>query len=104
MILGSHVSLGVLRHITLGHDVRVSRDVFIKMASFDSSTGRPPYSYTSKPVIIQKGVWSSARAIILGWGTLVENAAVAAVSRLVPARTSVAGVSVRTIQTSKSQE
>lgn len=78
VIRGSNVSIDAHSSVTLGDDVRVSRDVIIETAGLDFSNGRPPYEHISKPIVIKKGVWIGARAIILGGVTLGENVVVAA--------------------------
>lgn len=101
VVIGSNVSLGAHSPITLGDEVRISRDVIIETAGLDFSTGQPPYRHVSKPITIEKGVWIGARAIILGGVTLGENVVVAAgsvVSRSVPAGTIVAGVPARPLR------
>lgn len=106
-IIGSNVSLGAHSPITLGDDVRISRDVIIETAGLDFSTGQSPYTHISKPITIEKGVWIGARAIILGGVTLGENAVVAAgsvVSRSVLPGEVVAGVPARPIKANRSKE
>lgn len=107
VIIGANVSLGAHSPITLGDDVRISRDVIIETAGLDFSTGQPPYKHVSKPIIIEKGVWIGARAIILGGVTLGENAVVAAgsvVSRSVEPGQLVAGIPARPIRTGRPKE
>ncbi|MFG6519364.1 acyltransferase [Sulfitobacter sp. 1A13496] len=107
VIIGSNVSLGAHSPITMGDDVRISRDVIIETAGLNYSTGRPPYKHISKPVTIEKGVWIGARAIVLGGVTLGENAVIAAgsvVSRSVPPGTTVAGIPARSIRSKKPKE
>lgn len=107
VVIGSNVSLGAHSLITLGDDVRISRDVIIETAGLDFSTGQPPYRHVSKPIKIEKGVWIGARAIILGGVTLGENVVVAAgsvVSRSFPAGSIVAGVPARSLQNPTSKE
>lgn len=107
VVIGSNASLGAHSPITMGDDVRISRDVIIETAGLDFSTGQPPYNHTSKPIHIEKGVWIGARAIILGGVSLGENAVVAAgsvVSRSVPPGQIVGGVPARPIQIAKPKE
>lgn len=107
VVIGSNVSLGAHSPITMGDNVRLSRDVIIETAGLDFSTGRPPYKHDSKPIMIEKGVWIGARAIILGGVTLGENAIVAAgsvVSRSVEPGQLVAGIPARPIRTGISKE
>lgn len=107
VIIGSNVSLGAHSPITLGDDVRISRDVIIETAGLDFSASQPPYTHISKPVTIEKGVWIGARAIILGGVTIGENAVVAAgsvVSRSVPPGVIIAGVPARPIKANESKE
>ncbi|WP_425045267.1 acyltransferase [Primorskyibacter sp. S87] len=107
VVIGSNVSLGAHSPITMGDDVRISRDVIIETAGLDFSTGQPPYTHISKPVAIEKGVWIGARAVILGGVTLGENAVVAAgsvVSRSVPPGVIVAGVPARPIKANRFKE
>ena len=102
VVIGSNVSLGAHSPISIGDNVRISRDVIIETAGLDFSTGQPPYIHVSKPINIEKGVWIGARAIILGGVTLGENAVVAAgavVSRSVEPGKLVAGIPARPIRT-----
>ena len=102
VVIGSNVSLGAHSPITMGDNVRISRDVIIETAGLDFSTGQPPYRHVSKPIIIQNGAWIGARAIVLGGVTVGENAVVAAgsvVSRSVEPGQLVAGIPARPIQT-----
>lgn len=101
VVIGSNVSLGAHSRITLGDDVRISRDVIIETAGLDFSTNRPPYKHVSKPITIGRGSWIGARAIILGGGSVGENAVVAAgavVSRPVEAGAVVAGIPARPVR------
>lgn len=107
VVIGSNVSLGAHSPITMGDNVRISRDVIIETAGLDFSTGQPPYKHVSKPINIEKGVWIGARAIILGGVTLGENAVVAAgsvVSRSVEPGQLVAGIPARPIRTGRPKE
>lgn len=107
VVIGSNVSLGAHSPITMGDNVRISRDVIIETAGLDFSTGQAPYVHVSKPINIEKGVWIGARAIILGGVTLGENAVVAAgavVSRSVEPGQLVAGIPARPIQTGRPKE
>lgn len=107
VVIGTNVSLGAHSPITIGDYVRISRDVIIETAGLDFSTGQPPYQHLSKPIIIEKGVWIGARAIILGGVTLGENAVVAAgsvVSRSVAPDELVAGIPARPIRPETSKE
>lgn len=100
VIIGSNVSLGAHSPIRIGDHVRISRDVIIETAGLDFSTGAPPYRHVSKPIIIEKGVWIGARAMVLGGVTIGENAVVAAgaiVTRSVPPGQVVAGVPAKPI-------
>lgn len=107
VIIGSNVSLGAHSPITLGDNVRISRDVIIETAGLDFSTDRPPYKHVSKPIHIENGVWIGARAIILGGVTLGENAVIAAgsvVSRSVEPGQVVAGIPAKPIRAGKLKE
>lgn len=94
VIIGNNVSIGAHSPVTLGDDVRISRDVMIETAGLDFSNKSPPYPHLSRPICIERGVWIGARAIILGGVRIGEYAIVAAgsvVTRSVPAGQIVAG-------------
>lgn len=101
VVIGSNVSLGAHSPIIMGDHVRISRDVIIETAGLDFSTGQPPYSHISKPILIESGVWIGARAIVLGGVTLGEKAVIAAgavVSRSVEPGQVVAGIPAKPIR------
>lgn len=102
VIIGASVSLGAHSHITLGDDVRISRDVIVETAGLDFSAGQPPYKHVSAPITIEEGVWIGARAIILGGVTIGRNAVIASgavVTQSVPPHSVVGGVPARLIRT-----
>ncbi|WP_232307621.1 acyltransferase [Sphingobium chungbukense] len=98
--IGTGVVLGAHSSITLRDNVRLSHDVMIETAGLEFSNRTPPYGHISKPVLLEKGVWVGARAIILGGVTIGENAVVAAgsiVTKPVPAGAVVAGIPAQQI-------
>jgi|GEM_PF-4215748 len=100
VIIGTNVSIGAHSAITIGDDVRISRDVMIETAGLNFRSSQPPYEHTSKPIRIHSGVWIGARSIILGGVTIGENAVIAAgsvVSRSVKSGDIVAGVPARPV-------
>ena len=98
VVIGVNVSLGAHSPITLGHRVRLSKDVQIETAGLDFLSGPPPYSHTSRAVVIEEGAWVGTGALILGGVHIGAFAVVAAgsiVTRDVPAHTVVAGIPAR---------
>lgn len=104
VIIGSNASIGAHSPITIGDDVRISRDVVIETAGLDFYTQNLPYKHVSQPIVIERGVWIGARAIILGGVTLGECAIVAAgavVTKSVGKYEIVAGVPARPVKKPK---
>ncbi len=101
VIIGINTSLGAHSPITLGDNVRLSREVILETAGLDFSTGTPPYKHISQPIVLEDGVWVGARAIVLGGVTVGSNAVIAAgavVTRSVPAGATVAGIPARIVK------
>lgn len=101
VIIGINVSLGAHSPITLGDNVRLSREVILETAGLDFSSGTPPYKHISRPIVLEEGVWVGARAIVLGGVTVGCNAVIAAgavVTRSVPAGATVAGIPARIVK------
>ena len=101
VIIGTNASLGAHSPITLGDNVRLSREVILETAGLDFSTGTPPYKHTSQPIVLEEGVWVGARAIVLGGVTVGRNAVIAAgaiVTRSVPSGATVAGIPARIVK------
>jgi maltose O-acetyltransferase len=87
-------------NITLGDNVRISRDVMIETAGLNFQDNAPPYPHISQSIEISRGVWIGARAIILGGIHIGENAVIASgalVNKDVPANVIVAGVPARIV-------
>lgn len=101
VIIGINASLGAHSPITLGDDVRLSREVILETAGLDFSTSAPPFKHISQPIVLEEGVWVGARAIVLGGVTVGRNAVIAAgavVTRSVPAGATVAGIPARIVK------
>lgn len=101
VILGPGSLLGAKAPIRLGDHVHLSRDVLVETAGLDFSTRAPPYAHVAKPIVVGKGVWVGARAIILGGVTIGEFAVIAAgsvIARDVPAGAIAGGVPGRVIR------
>ena len=99
VVIGVGCSLGAHSVITIGDHVRLSRDVHLETAGLDFS-GSPPYAHTSRPIVIEEGVWIGSRATVLGGVTLGQHAVVAAgavVTRDVPPYCLAAGIPARVI-------
>lgn len=100
VVIGTEVSIGAHSPVSLGDNVRVSRGVIIETAGLDFSTKEPPYRHISKPIVIEKGAWIGARALILGGVTIGEYAVIAAgaiVTKNVQPRAVVAGNAAKPI-------
>jgi len=77
VLIGPCCSLGAKSKITIGNYVRISRGVIIETAGLNLNAP-PPYKHTSKPIVIEDGVWVAANAIILGGVTIGENSIIGA--------------------------
>jgi acetyltransferase-like isoleucine patch superfamily enzyme len=99
VVIGPKTTLGALGGILLGDHVRISEGVLIETAGLDFS-GPPPYPHVAKPIVIERGVWIGARAIILGGVTICEGSIVGAgaiVTQSVPPNSVVVGAATRLI-------
>lgn len=101
VVIGSGCSIGAHSRVTMGDNVRLSRDVIVETAGLDFSELTPPYRHISQPIVIEKGVWLGARAIVLAGVTIGEGSIVAAGSVVtvdVPTYSLVGGVPARVIK------
>ena len=101
MIIGVNVTLGARSRITLGDDVRLSKNVQIETAGLDFSTGVAPYPHVSAPITICDGAWIGTGAVILAGVTVGRMAVVAAgavVTSDVAPGTVVAGIPAREVK------
>ena len=106
VVIGVNVTLGAHSAISLGDDVRLSKDVVIETAGLDFSAGAPPYRHVSAPITLEEGAWIGMRSIILGGVTIGRHAVVAAgsvVTRDVPSGTVVAGNPARPLRSFQPQ-
>lgn len=97
--LGHHISIGpgviigAQSPVVMEDFVRISQNATIETASLDL-TQPLPYPHVSRPILLKRGVWIGANAIILGGVTVGECAVVAAgavVTKDVPPYTVVVG-------------
>ena len=101
VIIGVNVTLGARSRITLGDDVRLSKNVQIETAGLDFSTGVAPYPHVSAPITICDGAWIGTGAVILAGVTVGRMAVVAAgavVTSDVAPGTVVAGIPAREVK------
>jgi acetyltransferase-like isoleucine patch superfamily enzyme len=97
VVIGPKTTLGAQGGIALGDHVRISEGALIETAGLDFS-GPPPYPHIAKPIVLERGVWIGARAIILGGVTIREGSVVGAgaiVTRSVPPNSVVVGPAAR---------
>jgi maltose O-acetyltransferase len=93
VIVGPNTTLGAAGGIAFHDHVRISEGVIIETAGLDFR-GPPPYPHIARPIVLERGVWVGARAIILGGVTIGEYSIVGAgavVTRSVPAHSVVVG-------------
>lgn len=93
VVIGPNTSLGAKGGVTFGDHVRISEGVMIETATLDFR-GAPPYPHIAKPIVLERGVWVGARAIILGGVTVREGSVIGAgavVTRSVPPNTVLVG-------------
>lgn len=80
------VILGAASPIVLGDDVVIAQGAMIETGSINPFCP-VPYPHLSKPIVIERGVWIAAGAIVLGGVTIGEGAVIGAgavVSKDVP--------------------
>ena len=97
VVIGPNTTLGAKGGITLGDHVRLSEGVLIETAGLDYC-GAPPYPHIAKPIVLERGVWVGAKAVILGGVTIGAGSVVGAgvvVARSVPPDTIVVGAERR---------
>ncbi len=75
--INMYCSIGAHSPVTIGNDVRISRGVIIETAGLNLSVP-PPYEHTSKPIVIEDGVWIAANVIILGGVTIGKGSIIGA--------------------------
>jgi acetyltransferase-like isoleucine patch superfamily enzyme len=93
VVIGPNTTLGAMGGITLEDFVRISDGVLIETAGLDLR-GPLPYTHIARPIVVERGVWIGARAIILGGVTIGEGSIVGAgavVTQSIPANTVVVG-------------
>lgn len=78
VVIGVNVVLGGSGGISLGNNVRISREAILETAGLDFRGSSPPYKHVSAPIVIEDGAWIGSRAIILGGVTVGQNAVIAA--------------------------
>ncbi len=99
VLIGPYATLGAFGGITIENHARISQGAFIETATLSLHEALP-YPHAAQPVVIKRGAWIGAYAIVLGGVTVGEQAVVAAgavVTKDVPPNTIVAGVPARAI-------
>lgn len=107
VVIGVNASIGAHSQVEICDHVRISHDVMIETAGLDFSALMPPYAHTSRPIVIERGVWIGARAIVLAGVTIGEYCVVAAgavVTKSMPPYSLVGGVPARVIASLKAVE
>lgn len=97
VVLGKYVTIGGLGGVTLGNNVRLSKNVTIESASLDFTT-ETPYKHKSKPIFIGDDVWIGSGATILAGVTIGQGAIIGAgtvISKDVDRNTICVGSAVR---------
>lgn len=86
VVIGPKTTIGAKGGVSLEDHVRISEGVMIESAGLDFG-GIPPYPHIAKPIIIERGVWIGARAMILAGVTVGAKSVIGAgvvVTRSVP--------------------
>lgn len=97
--IGPGVIIGAHAPVVLEDYVRISQNAMIETASLDVSRSLP-YPHVSRPIVLKRGAWIGAGAMVLGGVTVGEGAVVGAgavVVRDVPAGAIIVGASPREI-------
>ena len=77
VMIGPGSVVGARSPVILGDDVRISQGVMIETATLDLSKA-VPYPHVSQPIMLNRGVWVGAGAMILGGVTIGEFAVIGA--------------------------
>ena len=86
VIIAPHSVVGAKAPVFLGDGVHFSKGVIVETGTADIST--IPFTSTSAPIRIERGVWLGARSMVLAGVTIGENSIIAAgtiVRKSVPA-------------------
>jgi maltose O-acetyltransferase len=97
VVVGPGSTLGAKGGIVLADYVCISEGVVIETAGLDYRS-EPPYQHIARPIVLERGVWVGARAIILGGVTIGEGSVIGAgtvITQSVPPRTVVVGSAPR---------
>jgi maltose O-acetyltransferase len=99
VIVGPYCTLGGLSKITIGDDVRLSKNVMLETAGLSFRDGLP-YKHIGRPIVLERGVWVGAGAVILGGVRIGERSIIGAgavITRDIDAESIVVGAPNRTI-------
>ncbi|WP_380873278.1 hypothetical protein ACFB49_40560 [Sphingomonas sp. DBB INV C78] len=91
--IGPGVIVGAHASVVMEDYVRISQNALIETAGLDLDQPLP-YPHVSRPILLKRGAWIGAGAIVLGGVTVGENAVIGAgviVSRDVPSGTILVG-------------
>lgn len=97
--IGPGVIIGAHAPVIFEDYVRISQNVMIETASLDLSQPLP-YPHMSRPIVLKRGAWIGAGAIVLGGVTVGEGAVIGAgavVTRDVPAAAIIVGAGFRQV-------
>lgn len=95
--IGPGVTIGAHSPVVLDDHVRISQGALIETAGLDLKQPLP-HPHVSRPIIIRRGAWIGAGAIVLGGVTIGERAVIGAgavITKDVPAHAIVVGQAPR---------
>lgn len=98
--IGKNCTLGAKGGIRIGSNVVISKYVTIESAGLDLASGPPYNSHTSKPIVIEDGVWIGTHCVILSGVTIGANSIIGAgtvVTKDIPMNSIVVGAKNRRI-------
>lgn len=97
--IGPRVTIGAHSRVVLEDYVRISEGALIETAGVDLNQ-QLPYPHRSSPIIVRRGAWIGAGAMVLGGVTVGEQAVIGAgavITRDVPPFAVVVGSGTRLI-------